>query len=135
MIRKFINSKLILIDLEQIEDVELDNKMFLVIQTERVNEKYILVEKIERENLCDLIQLTSVISTQKQNTQNEDFDEKLEEYRSVILNKDPFGKYSGVSLGEIFDKKDITWIMQCVNNMKNEFIRERVAYLEHYYKL
>lgn len=132
MIRKFINSKMEIIPLDT---SFMGTNDYIVLQIENLGNNFAIVEFIENNEICDLIPLTAVVGTTKSQTQNADFDEKLEEYRSVILNKDPFGKYSGASLGEIFDNKDINWINQCLKNMKNEYIRERVAYLNNYYKL
>lgn len=134
MLRKYLNSELILIDLESIEDIFLDNKTFLVIQNERLNDKYILVEKVKREDLFELIPFGNL--TPQTPTKTPQVDEDLiYDYRETIINNDPFGKYSGTKLGEIFDKNDIGWVNNCIKNMKNTYIKDRVNYLAKYYKV
>lgn len=134
MLRKYLNSELILIDLENIEDVFLDNKTFLVIQNERLNDKYILVEKVKREDLCELIPFGN-LTTSNTKTINEADDDLVYEYRETIINNDPFGKYSGDKIGRIFDNKDTGWINNALKSMRNEYIKERVKYLAKYYKV
>lgn len=134
MLRKYVNSEFILIDLENIEDIFLDNKQFIVVQSEKLNDKYILLEKVKREDLCDLIPFGNLTTSNTKTTTEAD-DDLVYEYRETIINNDPFGKYSGDKIGKIFDNKDIGWINNALKSMRNEYIKERVKYLAKYYKV
>lgn len=134
MLRKYINSEIVIADLEEIEDVNIDSGLDLTIQTERLSDRYILLEKVKREDLCDLIPFGN-LTTSNIKTTNESDDDLVYEYRETIINNDPFGKYSGDKIGKIFDNKDVGWINNALKSMRNEYIKERVKYLAKYYKV
>ena len=134
MLRKYVNSEIILADLEAIDDVSIDSGLDLTVQTERLSDKYILLEKVKREDLCDLIPFGN-LTTSNTKTTNEADDDLVYEYRETIINNDPFGKYSGDKIGKIFDNKDTGWINNALKSMRNEYIKERVKYLAKYYKV
>ena len=134
MLRKYINSEIVIADLEQIEDINIDSGSDLTIQTERLSDRYILLEKVKRKDLCDLIPFGN-LTTSNTKTTNEADDDLVYEYRETIINNDPFGKYSGDKIGKIFDNKDVGWINNALKSMRNEYIKERVKYLAKYYKV
>lgn len=59
---------------------------------------------------------------------------KVNKYRDVIINKDPFMVYTDCPIGKVFDDKNVKWISRCLKEMKNEYIKDRVEYLVDYYK-
>ena len=132
MLRKYLNSEIVIVDLE--EKVDIDSVLDLVVQTEKLSDRYILLEKIKRENLFELIPFGNLTLQTPTKTQQVDED-LIYDYRETIINNDPFGKYSGTKLGEIFDKNDIGWVNNCIKNMKNTYIKDRVNYLAKYYKV
>ena len=128
MIRKYLNSEFILYDLTKPASAELKSKY--IIQTEITN-NFLLVE------FCDFDKIVELIPFNLQNLKNNDNIEsdKLEEFRETILNNDPFFKYSGAKLGEIFDAKDKAWLSKALKEMRNAYIKERLEYLNSYYKI
>lgn len=131
MLRKYINSQIYFVDVTTTSIM--DNEL-MIIQTERINDNLVLVEAVDRENLCDLI-LFGNLTTNNTKTTNEVDDDLVYEYRETIINNDPFGKYSGDKIGKIFDNKDTGWINNALKSMRNEYIKERVKYLAKYYKV
>ena len=123
MKRLFLNSKI-----GAVEDIDLRDDTFFVIQAEKVGE-YIFIEYCQQDEVVDLIPFDVVNNGQKQQPKKQSDDEKIAEYRNVILNKDPFGKYSGKTLGEIVDSGDDQWIEKVLKNMKNDYIRTRLEFL------
>lgn len=134
MIRKYINSKVILIkgvsiiEEKVIEDI-ISNKFIIQVEPQMDN---LIIEYCESAQIVDLIPFTSNISTPRQEPQGDLH--KVEEYREVVINNDPFGKYAGHSLGEIFDAQDVNWINRCIKDMRNDYIKSRVEYLKDHYK-
>lgn len=134
MIRKYINSKVILIKgvsiIEEkiIEDI-INNKFIIQVEPQMDN---LIVEYCESAQMVDLIPFTSNMSTPRQEPQGDLH--KVEEYREVVINNDPFGKYSGYAIGDIFDAQDINWINRCIKDMRNDYIKSRVEYLKDHYK-
>lgn len=128
MIRKYLNSEFNLYDLMDSLRGELENKY--IIQSEITN-NFLLVE------FCDFDKIVELIPFNLQNLKNNDNIEsdKLEEFRETILNNDPFFKYSGAKLGEIFDAKDKAWLSKALKEMRNAYIKERLEYLNGYYKI
>lgn len=130
MLRKYLNSKIVVI--EAPSACGLDDEEMIVIQTENLGNDKIIVEKVERQAIFDLISIGNVMTNKeppKQSAKNED---KISEYAEVIINNDPFGKYSGHKLGEIFEKGDRAWVVNCLKSMKNEYIKDRVRYIAEY---
>lgn len=134
MIRKYINSnvKLIrgisIIEEKIIEDI-INNKYIIQVEPQMDN---LIVEYCDKSEIVDLIPFTSNISTPRQEPQGDLH--KVEEYREVVINNDPFGKYSGYAIGDIFDAQDINWINRCIKDMRNDYIKSRVEYLKDHYK-
>lgn len=111
----------------------LNNTNTNIIQAEVCGE-IIIVEWCKCEDFIDMIPL--IVEKQQdmaRNTPQGDIT-KVNEFRDVELLKDPFMRYSGYTLGEIFDQKDSKWIKKCLTDMKNEYIKDRVKYLADYYK-
>lgn len=133
MIRKYINSKIkYIIDENDVEYLFAEENKFFIIQVEPSINESLIVEYCESAQMVDLIPFTSNISTPRQEPQGDLH--KVEEYREVVINNDPFGKYGGHSLGEIFDAQDINWINRCIKDMRNDYIKSRVEYLKDHYK-
>lgn len=133
MIRKYINSKIkYIIDENDVEYLFAEENKFFIIQVEPSINNSLIVEYCESAQMVDLIPFTSNISTPRQEPQGDLH--KVEEYREVVINNDPFGKYSGYAIGDIFDAQDINWINRCIKDMRNDYIKSRVEYLKDHYK-
>lgn len=133
MIRKYINSKIkYIIDENDVEYLFSEENKFFIIQVEPSINNSLIVEYCESAQMVDLIPFTSNMSTPRQEPQGDLH--KVEEYREVVINNDPFGKYSGYAIGEIFDAQDINWINHCIKDMRNDYIKSRVEYLKDHYK-
>lgn len=126
MIRKFFNSTISVIDETK------NNSGMFIIQVEQLGSS-ILVEFCPQGEQLDLIPFTIAGLPQKEPQNKEDDNEKANEYLSVVINNDPFGKYSGCELYTIFQNNDQKWIENCLKNMKNEYIRSRVEFLKGWY--
>ena len=129
MLRKFLNSEIKIVDTHTI----LNDENCFYIQSERINDDCLIVEYVKREDLCDLIPFGAMQNNGKIEPLQDD--KKVEEFRAIVLRTDPFSRYSGMTLGDIIDQKDLKWINQVVKNMTNTYIREKVEYLAKYYKL
>ena len=89
------------------------------------------VEYCKQDEVVDLIPFDTVVNSgQKPARKPESESDKIAEYRAVVLNKDPFGKYSGKTLGEIIDANDEQWLDKVVKTMKNDYIRQRIEFLQ-----
>ena len=121
MLRKFKNSYIDFVTMLEFKEIAF--KQF-VIQTEKFSDDIIEVEYCNYED--ELVELR-VASTSKSQSQEDD---KINEYRAVVLNNNAFnGKWSGKTLGEVFDAKDYEFIDNAIKNMRNEYIRERIEFL------
>lgn len=130
MKRIFENSNLEIGKYEEMKDT-LENVNIIQVES---NGELVIVEWCKYEDYLDMIPfLISKPQDMARNAPKGDIN-KVNEYREVELLKDPFMRYSGYTLGEIFDNKDIKWINKCLQDMKNEYIKDRVAYLVEYYK-
>ena len=136
MIRKFLNSRVEIIQLisPDFEFKGLAPDVFFI-QHEKITDNLIVVETCLKSEICDLIPFSTTGAsngTIKQNTYN---DEKIKEYSDVVLNNDPFYKYSGATLGEIIEAKDVNWINRALKEMRNEYIKTRIEYLAKAFNL
>lgn len=101
-----------------------------IIQIEQMT-NFWCVEYCKQDEVVDLIPFDSVvISGHIQTNKPVSESDKIAEYRAVVLNKDPFGKYSGKTLGEIIDANDEQWLDKVVKTMKNDYIRTRIEFLQ-----
>lgn len=132
MIRKYLNSEFNLYDLRGSSSSSLKEVLQskYILQTE-VTENFLSIEFCDFEKIVELIPFN--LQTLKNNDNIES--DKLEEFRETILNNDPFFKYSGAKLGEIFDAKDKAWLSKALKEMRNAYIKERLEYLNGYYKI
>lgn len=133
MIRKYINSNIkILKGVSMIEPdgLEVLLSSIYIIQVEPQLDNLIIEYCMQGEQI-ELIPFTANMSTPKQEPQGDIH--KVEEYRGVVINRDPFGKYSDCTLGEVFDNKDIVWINKAIREMRNEWLKDRIVYLKDFY--
>lgn len=88
---------------------------------------WFLVEYIKQEDLEKYLdeKPTSTSITTIKEEKSEDTKE-LENALDTTLLNDPQGKYSGLTLREIFDKRDEDWLQWTLKNMHNQFILDRV---------
>ena len=123
MLRKFKNSAINFVTLEDYKTISFK---YFVIQTEKFSDSIVEVEYCNYED--ELVELR-VASTSKSQAQEDD---KITEYRAIVLNNNAFnGKWSGKTLGEVFDAKDYEFIDNAIKNMRNEYIRERIEFLRN----
>ena len=132
MIRKFINSNVEIVRMENISGLAPD---VFVIQNERINDNLQLIESCLKKDICELIPFSTQGISNGNITQNTYSDEKIEEYGHTILNNDPFFKYSGHELKDIIEAKDVAWINKALKEMRNEYIKTRIEYLAKANKL
>lgn len=131
MLRKYINSFIGIGLLENGSDIKTLFSSKFIIQTETIGNDLLLVEYCNNDEICDLIPFTSnsVVNAVKND------DATVNEYREIVLNNDPFNKYSGQKLGFIFDNKDINWVKSFLSKSVNSYMKERVKYLAEFYKV
>lgn len=127
MERKFINSGFSILDLKTIDELN-SLAQYYLIAIEKVGE-YFVCEYCKEEDICELIPTSSLVSGKQPQKKAESEADKIAEYRAVELHKDPFGKYSGKTLGEIIDANDESWYTKVVSSMKNDYIRTRLEFL------
>lgn len=132
MLRKFLNSKVIV---TTNNERTIDDGEVYFIQSERLSDNTMIVEYVNQDDLCELIPFGVSTPAVINNNAIVSNNEKAEEYKQVILNKDPYGKYSGQPLSAPFENKDINWIENVIKNMRNDYIKKRVEYLAEYYGL
>lgn len=132
MIRKFLNSKIELINTDNIIGFAPD---LFFIQSEKINDNLLLLEICKPDEICDLIPFSTTGANNGTLQQNTYSDDKIKEYSDVVLNNDPFYKYSGSTLGAIIEAKDVNWINKALKEMRNEYIKSRIEYLAKAYKL
>lgn len=129
MIRKYLNSIITMTE----------TKMFapavergFIIQIEMLGE-YVIFEWCEESEKIDLIPFTTNYREAQSAPKGDAH--KAEEYLSVEIRNDPFGKYTGKTLADIFNAKDTRWIERCIEQMRNDYIKDRVIYLKEYFGL
>lgn len=102
------------------------HKIIQVIMPTQADPQFALIEVIPN----DKIKLYESTSDTTQEKETKKQDKTLEEYRKVVLNTDPFGNtFSGKTLGFIFDNSP-EWVDHALNNMKNDYIRDRLQYIK-----
>ena len=104
-----------------------------IIQVESMLSGFIF-EYCNKSDILDLIPFVASNMQEMAKNQPRGDINKVNEYRDVIINKDPFMVYSDCPIGKIFDDKNAKWISRCLKEMKNEYIKDRVEYLVDYYK-
>lgn len=128
MKRLFVNSEFKIVDIDTLDRFGLEKKYIIAIDI--IGDDYIC-EYCQQDEVVDLIPFDTVVNSgQKLSRKPESESDKIAEYRAVVLNKDPFGKYSGKTLGEIIDANDEQWLDKVVKTMKNDYIRQRIEFLQ-----
>lgn len=119
MLRKYKNSSVALIDIN-LGMCDWDS----LIQCEKISDNLLLVEfATDFDGLIDFKMLPTTSQNEEQ--------QKINEYRAIVLNNNGFnGKWSGKTLGELFDANDREFIDKAIREMKNEYIREKIVFLE-----
>lgn len=133
MKRVFLNSEIFFaftFNANVIDNI-LDDKY--IIQVESISNGLIF-EYCNKSDILDLIPFVASNMQEMAKNQPRGDINKVNEYRDVIINKDPFMVYSDCPIGKIFDDKNAKWISRCLKEMKNEYIKDRVEYLVDYYK-
>ena len=133
MKRVFLNSEIFFAFGFNAEDIAniFDDKY--IIQVESMSNGLIF-EYCNKSDILDLIPFVASNMQEMAKNQPRGDINKVNEYRDVIINKDPFMVYSDCPIGKIFDDKNAKWISRCLKEMKNEYIKDRVEYLVDYYK-
>lgn len=129
MLRKYKNSQIVILYLSKnitYESVSIIDDKF-IIQTDKVSDYIILAEFFK--NLEDF-ENAEPISTAVIN-QNTEKEAKIAEYKAVTLNQNNFNdKWSNHTLGELFQANDREFIDRAKKEMKNEYIKERIIFLD-----
>lgn len=134
MKRLYLNSIVIIAKSQHIrEEIEMGDNSY-IIQCEQLCCDYCIVECIRPEMMAELIPLDSLSSKNSPVVADNSEDATAREYSAVVLNHDPLLRYSGCTLGSIFEKKDTEWIGKALSVMKNEYIRTRIDFLAKYHK-
>lgn len=133
MKRVFLNSEIFFqfISKDDLFGKVLEDKY--VIQVEGLTNG-LVIEYCDKKDILDLIPFVASNMQEMAKNQPRGDINKVNEYRDVIINKDPFMVYSDCPIGKIFDDKNAKWISRCLKEMKNEYIKDRVEYLVDYYK-
>jgi len=138
MIRKFLNSTIEILQLKSpdYKFAGLAPDTFFI-QEEKINDNMIILESCKNAEVMDLIPFTTSGIVKAPTNQNNSLydDATINEYGEIVLNNDPFYKYSGCKLKEIILKKDIDWIQRALREMRNEYIRTRIEYLARAFNL
>ena len=136
MIRKFLNSRIEIITIKSpdYEFQALAPDVFFI-QEEKINDNIFVLETCLKSEICDLIPFSTAGANNGTIKQNTYSDEKIKEYSEIVLNNDPFCKYSGATLGAIIEAKDVNWINKALKEMRNEYIKTRIEYLAKAYNL
>lgn len=133
MKRIFLNSEIIFEFVSDKDIIGITLKDKYIVQVESLPNG-LIVEYCDKKDILDLIPfVASNIQEMAKNQPRGDIN-KVNEYRDVIINKDPFMVYSDCPIGKVFDDKNVKWISRCLKEMKNEYIKDRVEYLVDYYK-
>lgn len=132
MIRKFLNSDVEIVKMTEIKRFVPD---VFFIQNEKINDDLQFVETCLKSEICDLIPFSIMGANNGTIKQNTFDDDKIKEYSEIVLNNDPFFKYSGSTLGAIIEAKDKNWINRALKEMRNEYIKTRIEYLAKAFNL
>ena len=137
MIRKFLNSRVEVLGItySSQDNALINNPETFFIQNEKINDDFQIIEYCFKNEICDLIPLSITGASNGTIKQNTYSDEKIKEYSEIVLNNDPFYKYSGATLGAIIEAKDVNWINKALKEMRNEYIKTRIEYLAKAYNL
>lgn len=120
-------SEIKIIPITDCENLKFDkHKIIQVIMPTPADPQFALIEVIPHDKIT-LYESTSDTTQEKEIKKQ---DKTLEEYRKVVLNTDPFGgTFSGKTLGFIADNSP-EWVDHALNNMKNDYIRDRLQYIK-----
>lgn len=137
MIRKFLNSRVEVLGItySSQDNALINNSETFFIQNEKINDDFQIIEYCFKSEICDLIPFSTTGANNGTIKQNTYSDEKIKEYSEIVLNNDPFYKYSGATLGAIIEAKDVNWINKALKEMRNEYIKTRIEYLAKAYNL
>lgn len=124
MKRLYINTFFDVIDAGTVDLANLDD---FIIQIEKCGE-YLFVEHCHKEDILDLQPFTTNVRDVM--TAHKGDQDKINEYMAVEIRNDPFGRYTGKTLGDIFNAQDEKWIDRCIKEMRNDYIKDRVIYLK-----
>ena len=136
MIRKFLNSRIDIMELKSpnYEFAGLAPDTFFI-QEEKINDNMIILETCKNAEVMDLIPFSTMGANNNTIKENTFDDDKIKEYSEIVLNNDPFFKYSGSKLGVIIEARDINWIQRALKEMRNEYIKTRIEYLAKAFNL
>ena len=133
MKRIFLNSEIIFEFVSDKDIIGITLKDKYIVQVESMPNG-LIVEYCDKKDILDLMPFVASNMQEMAKNQPRGDINKVNEYRDVIINKDPFMVYSDCPIGKVFDDKNAKWIIRCLKEMKNEYIKDRVEYLVDYYK-
>lgn len=103
-------------DNDIIDQIECDNTILQMVECDQDTIMVEFISKLEED-------MTSPASSVQ-------YDIDFQNYLDTIINKDPFSaKYSGKPIRAVFEAGDEKWLEKALNEMRNEFIRDRLQYI------
>lgn len=98
---------------------------------ESIEENNIVVQMVaDHESDTLIVEYISKLEADIEDEPKSKHDIDFENYLDTIINKDPFGgKYSGMKIRTVFEQGDEQWLRIALEQMKNEFIRDRLQYI------
>lgn len=135
MLKKFYETNVVLVQLNKGLSIEGDKLIQCELGADGVVAYEVCPPNMEIDELTPIIAGCSRVATPP----NEVWEPKPTDSTSLrnldtVLNKDPFGDYSGCKIKEIFDAKDSEWIERAIAEMNNEFIRKKIEQLKGAYQ-
>ena len=129
MLRKYKNSEFAIFHIRK-EPTEIEAIKIIrqyIIQTEKINDDTILAEYFNTaEEFLEAEPLNAPATYQ-----DSEKAAKIAEYKAVTLNNNNFNdKWSNKTLGELFEANDREFIERAKKEMKNEYIKERIIFLD-----
>lgn len=123
MLRKYKNSYVGILNITV--EAAINSQKYYV-QTEKINDTTFFAEWFNRLENADFEPLNAPATYQDNEKQA-----KIDEYKAITLNTNSFNdKWSGHTLGELFEANDREFIERAKKEMKNEYIKERIIFLD-----
>lgn len=124
MLRKFEDSFITSVHPHRLGTEPLKN--YYIIQTERISDECVIIEYFDLKN-----KFTRNLFNKNNEIQDNEKQAKIDEYKAITLNTNNFNdKWSGHTLGELFEANDREFIERAKKEMKNEYIKERIIFLD-----
>lgn len=106
-----------------VDDIlKLEASNFLILQIAEISACCLIIEYVENDtNFADKLPQQSPLKSED--------DMQFENYLDTIILRDPFGKYSGKMIREIFENGDEKWLDTAFERMHNTFILDKLKFI------